>query len=91
MVPWGGYFKEESVQLQCLFESRDWAFVWYRNGVQLVMDEVMTLDKEDPFLNISSAAKEHQGNYSCGLTLESRGLRSRRSNIVRIEVYGKPL
>ncbi|XP_075878642.1 hemicentin-2 isoform X3 [Nelusetta ayraudi] len=87
VVPWAGYFKEESVQLQCLFESRDWAFVWYRNGVQLVMDEVMTLDKEDPFLNISSAAKEHQGNYSCGLTLESRGLRSRRSNIVRIEVY----
>lgn len=89
MVSWNSYFKKESVQLQC--ESFDWAFVWYRNGVQLVTDKVMTLDKDDPFLNISSAAKEHQGDYSCSLTLESRGLRSRRSNIVRIEVYGKPL
>lgn len=91
MAPWEDYFKQESVQLQCVFDSPDWVFVWYRNGVQLRTDEAVTVDNDDPYLNISAAAKEHQGDYSCSLTLESRGLRSQSSNIVGIKVYGKPL
>lgn len=91
VASWEDYFKQESVQLQCQSDNPDWVFLWYRNGVQLQTDEVMTLDKDDSYLNISAAAKEHQGDYSCSVTLESRGLRSRSSNIVRIKVYGKPL
>lgn len=91
MTPWKDVFKGEFVQLYCNVDIPDWVFVWYRNGVQLQMDDAVTLHQDDPFLNISAATEEHQGDYSCHMTLESRGLRSRNSNTVTIEVYGKPL
>lgn len=86
---WDKVFQQESVTLQCTIDITDWAFVWFRNGEELTEDEAVRLLDDDPLLNITAAAKEHQGDYSCRLQLESRKLKSPMSKPLRITVYGK--
>lgn len=78
------------MQFECYVDDLGWQFVWYRNGVQLQKDDNVDMADDDSFLNIT-AAKEHEGEYSCSLTISSRGLRSQLSNKEIITVYGKPL
>lgn len=90
MPSWEDVFQNELVQLLCYGGSIDWSFIWYRNGVQLQKGDAGEWAVDDPFLNIT-AAKEHEGEYSCSLTLDSRAPSSQRSNTAIIKVYGKPL
>lgn len=90
MPDWKNFFQNELVQLQCYVDDPEWQFVWYRNDVQLQKNDNVEMAEYDPFLNIT-AAKEHQGEYSCSLTVNSRALSSLRSNREIIIVYGKPL
>lgn len=90
MPDWNDFFQNELVQLQCYADDSGWQFVWYQNGVQLQKNGIVEMAEDDPFLNLT-AAKSHEGEYSCSLTVKSRGVSSQRSNIEKISVYGKPV
>lgn len=73
----------------CEVDGPDWEFTWYRNQVELQNDQVVNLEEDDPYLNVTNVAKNHQGDYSCKVKMQSRGVHSEVSNVINITVYGK--
>lgn len=73
----------------CEVDGPDWEFTWYRNKDELQEDQVVSLQTEDPYLNVTNVAKNHQGDYSCQVKMESRAVHSEFSNTINIEVYGE--
>lgn len=86
-------FEDEALEFNCEVNSSDWTsdwtFTWYKNQEQLQEDSVMTLEAEEPYLNITSVTQANRGGYACKVHLESRRVSSGFSNTVNIIVYGE--
>lgn len=88
MGSWRDVFINESLMFHCEVDGPEWEFAWYRNQTELQNNQVVSVDQEDPYLNITSITKDYQGDYSCEVKIESR-VRSVVSNAINVEVYGK--
>lgn len=73
----------------CEVDGPEWEFTWYKNQVELQDNQVVAVDEGDPYLNISHITKDYQGDYSCKVKMDSRGVHSEFSNTINVEVYGK--
>lgn len=84
---WADAFENEIMEFLCEVDTEipDVTFTWYKDKEELQED----IYSDEPYLNITSVERVHEGGYTCQIQLETTNVKSEFSNTVSVTVYGE--
>ncbi|XP_028438390.1 basement membrane-specific heparan sulfate proteoglycan core protein [Perca flavescens] len=90
VTPWLDVFPTERVKLSCGMDGTSkWNYTWYKDGLEVRADDVVSFDSNGATLSISSASAAHAGQYICKGHLKDRSVNRNSSSGLTLKVYDK--